>query len=411
MSISLWIITKDIRLEDNYVLFEACKNSLIVYPVFIFDSEQFKNGGSNSIHFLIESIVELNDKLKLQNSCVHIVDKNSLDWFVNLTKVNNAYILSGFTPFEKNRNLNYKSLLNFTEIDDTLGAPRHLFLKSDGEPYRVFSAFEQNILNKGGLPTANMTSFTFNLGKVNNFDTFDFNSLKLKCNPKLSESTWKGGSNEGIRIAFNKYQNLQFQDISPHIKFGTVSPRLLYHCNSDSQRGILWRALYYSLFDKNIVYIKQRNIIWGNDPVKFQHWCNGTTGFDLIDAGINQLLRSGIMDNKIRMIVANFLVFVLNINWKFGEEFFRKYLVDYDWPLNIGNWAWCAQVGLDHPRPNKNHDGKAIRIFNPTTYLTDTASRRQYRNNYISRWLPRFQNSLQMIVNYDSEISNSLQYY
>uniref|UniRef100_A0A6C0BEU7 Photolyase/cryptochrome alpha/beta domain-containing protein n=1 Tax=viral metagenome TaxID=1070528 RepID=A0A6C0BEU7_9ZZZZ len=409
--ISLWIITKDIRLEDNYTLAEASKNSSLVYPVFVFDEEQFRNGNSSSVHFLIESLYELNEKLKSMNSCIHIVQKNNFDAFVKGIKCNKAYILKGFTDFEKQRGVNYSSILSLTEIDDALGADRKKFLKADKTPYRVFSKMEQSVNQNGGLAFYTMNATYPNLSKLQNFDTFDFNSLKFYTGPRLPEATWKGGSNEGLLIASNKFNKVPNQDISPHVKFGTISPRLVYQCSSECQRGILWRGLYYNLMDQNMIYLKQRNIVWNNDPVKFQHWCNGTTGFDLVDAGINQLIRSGIMDNKIRMLVANFLVFVLNIDWRYGEEFFRKNLVDYDWPLNVGNWAWCAQVGIDHPRPNSLYSGKQVRIFNPDTYLNDKPERKAFRNLYISKWLPRPQNTTTKIADFNLNVAITVQYY
>lgn len=214
---------------------------------------------------------------------------------------------------------------------------------------------------------------------------------------------------------YQNYQNYTKQeekDISAHIKFGTISPRLAYYCGA--KNGILWRALYYILMENQVVVIKPRNVRWiePNDPLFDRFltaWRTGNTGYDLVDAGIHQLLRTGFMDNKIRMLVANFLVFVLNINWQYGEQLFREHLVDYDWPLNLGNWAWAAQIGVDNPSPNRAYQSKPIRIFNPDTYLTDNKERKAYRNAYISRWLQRGQ--IQRIADFKTSISYTLQFY
>lgn len=438
---SFWILTKDLRLEDNNVLKTALQNSNMVYPIFIYDENQIKSGGINSLHFLFESLQDLNNQL---GQYISIVEKSKFIELINTLNIKNAFILKGFTTFEKTRNFEYSNLLNLIEIDDVLGMPREFFLKNDGTPYRVFTPYSKSILTKGGLPLPDMNIPINLMTKIKSINKFDFLSLKLQIQSKPIKSSWNGGSTEGKVICQNRYYNLQVtlyerqhnlgvtnqkkerKDISPHVKFGTVSARLVYHCglveDSDKDhteaRGILWRALYYTLMDNNLVYLKQRNIIWYNDMVPESQWrkildlwSTGNTGFDFVDAGINQLLRTGSMDNEVRMLVANFLVFVLGINWRYGEEFFRKHLVDYDWPLNLGNWAWCAQIGLDNPSPNKTYNSKPIRIFNPNTYKTKTKSEKNYRDSYIQKWLTRPQNSLQQIYNFETAIRYWLQFY
>lgn len=428
MSVSVWIVTKDIRLEDNNTLKLALTNSSVVYPIFIFDELQFANGNSNSKNFLIESLNELHNKLKSLNSCLHIVLKSNLVNFINDKHINNAYILRGYTPFEKQRNLEYSRIVQLYEIDDILGLPYQNFLKSDGTYYKIFSYFEKNIDSKGQfpLPDMNLPSEITRLGKFDEYVNFDYMSLMFYSKPKLPESSWIGGSTDGIQICMVRYSNLinankpnymrqeekEEKDISAHIKFGTISPRLAYHCGA--KNGILWRALYYILMENQVVIIKPRNVRWiePSNPTFDRFltaWRTGYTGYDLVDSGIHQLLRTGFMDNKIRMLVANFLVFVLNINWQYGEQLFREHLVDYDWPLNLGNWAWAAQIGVDNPSPNRAYGGRPIRIFNPDTYLTDKKERKIYRNNYISKWLQR--NQIQKIVDFKDAISYTLQFY
>lgn len=447
---SIWIVTKDIRLEDNLVLKTALNKSQEVYPVFILDKQQFISGGANSVHFLIESLQDLHNQLKSLGSCLHIVEKENVQNFITSSGITDAYILAGFTPFEKNREIEYSSIITLQRIDDCLGMPRSYFLKSDGTPYKVFSPYSRSILTKGGLPMPdnNIPNDINKCKAITGFSEFDFLSLSSLTSPKAVNATWKGGSTEGKMICTNRYYNLQIflmnkqygvnsgyqfrerGDISPHVKFGTVSPRLVYHCGLPEAdpldtnnlyidgKGILWRALYYNLMDQNMIILKQRNITWYNDIVPeqqwryaFELWCTGNTGFDLIDAGIHQLIKTGLMDNEIRMPVANFLVFVLGINWRYGEEFFRKHLVDYDWPLNVGNWAWCAQIGMDNPSPNKRYDGKAIRIFNPNTYKTKNKEEKMYRENYIKKWLNRTPNSIQPMCDFESCMRYNLQFY
>lgn len=451
---SVWIITKDIRLEDNLTLKMALHYSNEVYPIFVLNTDQIKNGGSNSCHFLFESLEDLHNSLKKYGSCVNIVDYNIFPTFIHQLGVTNGFILKGFTQFEKNRNSLYSRYLNLTEIDDCLGMPRNFFLKSDGAPYRVFSPYARNIIERGGLVAPDNT-IPENISKCKafpGFDTFSFLSLKSMIDEKPHQANWVGGLTEGKMILSNRYYNLQIflmekqygvenvrlagyvrrerKDISPHVKFGTVSPRAVFHSglveeDKDDKmkehiegKGILWRALYYNLLDQNLVILKNRNVQWyidsfTEDQTKyfFNLWCTGNTGYDFVDAGIHQLLKTGIMDNEVRMLTANFLVFGMGINWRKGEEFFRKYLVDYDWSLNVGNWAWCAQVGMDNPSPNSLYGNRAIRIFNPDSYKTKTLHERNYRESYIQKWLNRAPGSLPKQFDFDAMVRYNLNFY
>lgn len=440
MSNSVWIITKDMRLEDNNLLKEALKNSQRVYAVFLLDPEQTTAGFNNSLHFMIESLEVLNAKLKTYGGCVHMVLKADFSAFISTHTIQRAYILKGFTDFEKNRNAHYASLVPLIEIDDVLGMPREFFLKADGSAYLVFSPYMKNIVKKGGLPSADMNIPTAIHKCVALYTDFNFLNFKQDLAAKPTEATWLGGSDEGIAICQARYHNLQIflldkqgvshnqnkmprKDVAPHVKFGTVSPRLVYHCGLLEQdakdiyaehveaRGILWRALHYSLMDTGRIISKHRQVVWNQNPQIFQLWVTGQTGFDFVDAGIHQLLRSGSMDNELRMLTANFLVFVFGVDWRQGEEFFRQHLVDYDWPLNVGNWAWTSQIGMDNPSPNRAYGGKAIRIFNPITYKTKNKAEKQYREQYIDRWLNRPKNSLAPVCDFRTQVDYNLQYY
>lgn len=417
----VWIVTKDIRLEDNLTLFLSLNQSNIVFPVFVMDEEQITKGGKNSVRFLFESLTELDNELTKLSSMLHVVSRTHFREFIINNRIDVGFILKAFTQFEKQRYTEYSSFLNIVDIDDNLGCPRAKFLKKDGKPYVVFSYFEKNFMSNGGLELPNL-ALPPNIHKISKIDSYPKYDFISKYPVKSSESTWIGGLTEGKNICMIRYSNLNSavktpeKEISPHLKFGTVSPRLVFHCGG--QRGVLWRALYYILMDNDIVYVKQRNVTWNNDVLPeatwhpiFKTWVNGNTGYDFVDAAIHQLVRTGTMDNEVRMLVANFLVFVLGINWRYGEEFFRLNLVDYDWALNIGNWAWSAQIGIDNPSPNRAYEGKPIRVFNPETYKTKTKEEKEYRANFISKWLGRPQNSIPKVVDFKTAVTYNLQFY
>ena len=158
--------------------------------------------------------------------------------------------------------------------------------------------------------------------------------------------------------------------LSPHLKFGTISVREAYHAIAKKlgTTGALSRNLYWRDFFTHIGYHFPRVfsgafqtrldfIAWENDPEKFAAWCEGRTGFPLVDAGMRELNATGYLPHRLRMVVASFLNHDLHIDWRWGEKFFATRLVDYDPCANNGNWQWVASSGCDGPF--------CFRFFNP----------------------------------------------
>lgn len=158
--------------------------------------------------------------------------------------------------------------------------------------------------------------------------------------------------------------------LSPHLKFGSLSIREVYHTIAAKLGGehSLIRQLYWRDFYSQIAFHapfvfghpyqkKFQTLPWSENKKAFAAWCAGKTGFPIVDAGMRQLNQTGFMHNRVRMIVASFLVKDLHINWLWGERYFAQQLIDYDPAVNNGNWQWCASTGCD-PQPY-------FRIFNP----------------------------------------------
>lgn len=158
--------------------------------------------------------------------------------------------------------------------------------------------------------------------------------------------------------------------LSAHLKFGTVSIREVYYAikNRFGADHPLIRQLYWRDFYTQIGYhfprvfkrsfrSKYDKLDWNYNETAFHRWCEGLTGFPIVDAGMRELNRTGYMHNRVRMIVASFLIKDLHIDWRWGERYFAQKLVDYDPAVNNGNWQWAASTGCD-PVPY-------FRIFNP----------------------------------------------
>jgi deoxyribodipyrimidine photo-lyase len=177
--------------------------------------------------------------------------------------------------------------------------------------------------------------------------------------------------------------------LSAHMKFGTCSVREAYHKIADNlgDQHPLLRQLYWRDFFTHIAFHRPRvfghafrelydGIVWDQAGEKFQCWCEGKTGFPIIDAGMRELVNTGYMHNRVRMVVASFLVKNLHVDWRLGEAFFARYLTDYDACVNNGSWQWAASTGAD-AQPY-------FRVFNPW--------RQQLKFDvdgvYIKRWVP-----------------------
>jgi deoxyribodipyrimidine photo-lyase len=185
--------------------------------------------------------------------------------------------------------------------------------------------------------------------------------------------------------------------LSPALKFGAIGIRTLWAASADAlaqcrseeahkqvqtwQQELAWREFYQHVlfFFPELAdgpYRPQwKNFPWENNEKLFKAWCAGKTGYPIVDAAMRQLVATGWMHNRSRMIVASFLTKDLIIDWRWGEKFFMQHLVDGDLAANNGGWQWSASSGMD-PKP--------LRIFNPSTQ----AQKFDADGEYIRRWLP-----------------------
>ena len=190
--------------------------------------------------------------------------------------------------------------------------------------------------------------------------------------------------------------------LSAYLKFGCISVREaanIFKKVPGLYRQLLWREFYAHILNdfpyvlEEPLKLKYNELNWSNNETNFEAWCNGKTGFPIVDAGIRELLETGYMHNRARLIVACFLVKTLLIDWRKGEKFFANHLTDYDIASNNGNWQWVASTGADSQ--------PYFRIFNPWT---------QGKNHdpnciYIKKWIPE----LKELTN--NEIHNYFKYY
>jgi deoxyribodipyrimidine photo-lyase len=171
-----------------------------------------------------------------------------------------------------------------------------------------------------------------------------------------------------------------------HLRFGTVSIRHLVQLARDRSEAwlneLIWREFYHMIL-WNFPHVATRSfkpaydrIAWRNDPEEFQRWCDGQTGYPMVDAGMRELNATGFMHNRVRMVTASFLTKHLLIDWRWGEAYFAKKLLDFDLAANNGGWQWSAGSGCDA--------APYFRVFNPHTQ----GKKFDPELTYVRRWIP-----------------------
>lgn len=408
--ISLFIFRRDLRLDDNTGLLKALENSDLVIPCFIFDPRQVgKNNKYRSeaaIQFMIESLKDLDMQLKNKKAHLYLFYGNPtrvIKNLINRETIDAIFVNRDHTPFSHARDAQIEKLctvknIKFNSYGDILLHEPEDIKTSTGKPYQKFTPFYEHaktiVIRK---PVKN--NFT-NYFKETIPEELSIDIFKKILPKPVSRPYVPGGRAMCSKIIknLNKFKNYnQEKDypeynttlLSAHNKFGTYSIREIYHAihnklgsNNGLIRQLYWRDFFYHIAS-NYPYVfgkafnkKFNNIPWLYNKKIFKRWCNGNTGFPIVDAGMRQLNQTGFMHNRVRLIVASFLVKDLHLNWLWGEKYFAQKLVDYDPAVNNGNWQWVASTGCDSQ--------PYFRIFNPWI------QQKKYDPDcvYIKRWIP-----------------------
>jgi deoxyribodipyrimidine photo-lyase len=427
---ALHIFRRDLRLEDNTALRAASSSAEEQSLAFIFDPRQVDANpyrSNNALLFMLNSLNELKRCIEKKGGRLFFFYDSPGDVLRNLLKDHDALFLNNdYTPFSLKRDKTLKKLCDemgsaFHSFDDALLNPPHKVLKSDGTPYTVFTPFYKSaskleVLEAKPVPRFNFSKLSY---------SFEDQAFLEKLKPEPNSSLYvKGGRKEALKLINNLEKFKNYNDdrnfpaleattkLSAHNKFGTISVRELYHKLSDNlgQNHGLIRQLYWRDFFTQIAFhfphvfkgaFKEQynNIKWQRSRKDFEQWCAGETGFPIVDAGMRQLNRSGYMHNRVRMIVASFLVKDLHLNWQWGERYFATKLVDYDPAVNNGSWQWAASTGCD-AQPY-------FRIFNP--WLQQ--KKFDPEAVYIKKWIPELEAlSADKIHNWLEQDSGNIKY-
>jgi len=404
--LSLFIFRRDLRLEDNIGLNAALKLSGRVIPGFIFDPRQIEPHPYQSLPalgFMRQALADLQRQCLAAGGKLALFQGDPCEVIRDLLakqKIEAVFINRDYTPFSRRRDGEMAEVCREFGIDlhvlpDVLLNEPEDVLKSDGAPYKVFTAFYQKARQiPVGMPCALADSHFFDL------DT----GVPLEQCVLPDEQTPNvipGGRSHALAL-LNQLGRLadyrQSRDVpaldatsrlSAYLKFGCCSVREAYYSILTQLGGEhpLPRQLYWRDFFTHIAYHfpfvfgraflqKFEAVEWDDRLDRFEAWCEGRTGFPIVDAGMRELNETGFMHNRVRMITASFLVKDLHIDWRWGERYFARHLIDYDPCVNNGNWQWAASTGCD-AQPY-------FRIFNPWTQQ----QKFDPDGRYITRWLP-----------------------
>ncbi len=399
-SLVIFWFRRDLRLDDNTALEHALDTKYPVLPIFIFDTNilaELDEKKDARVEFIHQEILQIKNKLEQHNSSLAIFHDTPKNVFKNLHDqydIKKVFANKDYEPYAIQRDKEIQKFLSDQKIDLHLFKDHIIFegkeiLKQDGTPYKVFTPFKKLWLDKFN---------EINLGTTQSihFDRF----LKIDPLKEISVDDL-GFVHSEIEIPA-KEPNVQIIDdydrkrdfpaingttrLGIHLRFGSVSIRKMVKLakkrNQTWLNELIWREFYSAILQhfphvtKEAFNKKYDKIPWRNDESEFKKWCEGKTGFPIVDAGMRQLNQTGYMHNRVRMITASFLTKHLLVDWRWGEAYFANKLLDYELASNNGGWQWAAGTGTD-AQPY-------FRVFNPESQT----QKFDPKLDYIKKWVP-----------------------
>ncbi len=425
MNTAVWWIRRDLRLIDNQALAAALSFCGVVYPVFILDPGLLQSSyvGDKRLAFLFAGLRRLDASLKERGSYLTVrrgKPAEALAQILQETGATAIFAEEDYSPYARQRDSQVAETLPLRLTPGLTVYHPQAIEKAEGGPYTVFTPYSR-AWKKAGIPDLRDL-----LPVPDQIETpVGLSRIDLPADPTLPQSVpfsageaearqrleafagrWSGSpdSRPGEPYLIHRYGDQRNRmdlegtsRLSPYLRFGMISARQVAAVAFEAARTasgraaasadtflneIIWREFYQSIlyhFPRVRRYSfreKYDALVWLNNRADFQAWCDGQTGYPVIDAAMRQLVSSGWMHNRARMIVASFLVKDLLIDWRWGERFFMQHLVDGDPAANNGGWQWTAGTGTDA--------APYFRVFNPISQ----SEKFDPEGNYIRRWVP-----------------------
>lgn len=395
MKTTVFWFRRDLRLEDNTALSAALSENESVLPIFIFDTEILSElpEDDSRLNFIHKSLGQIDKRLKGFGSSLKCIKGNPSQVWKELAEshtIDKVYFNKDYEPYARKRDLEIFNFFNSKGIElqaykDQVIFEKKEIVKKDGLPYTVYTPYKNKWLSEfQGLPpvpdfhSENFKKFS---SEMPSLEDIGFVQSKIS----VPDYTLKVVDNYQETRNFPAMNATSY--LSTHLRFGTVSIREIMRQvepNSTFFSELIWREFFMQILFNfpNVIHSnfksKYDQIVWRNNEEEFKKWCDGETGYPMVDAGMRELNKTGLMHNRVRMITAGFLCKHLLIDWRWGEAYFALKLLDYEASSNNGNWQWSSGTGCD--------SAPYFRIFNPAEQL----KKFDKDLTYVQKWIPEY---------------------
>ena len=400
--VTIFWFRRDLRLIDNAALYHALKSKYLVVPIFIFDKtilDKLEDKADRRVEFIHAALTEIQETLITLGSSLEVYYSTPKQTFttlldkynIQLVFSNHDYEQYGIDRDSEITNLLQQNNATLHTFKDQVLFEKNEVLKDDGKPYTVFTPYSRKW--KAALKPSHLESYPTESYYTN------FYKQQPQAIPTLASMSFIAvgkvfPSNRLQEELIKKYTDQRnypgikgTSHLGVHLRFGTISIRQLARhakdLNETFLNELIWRDFYHMILwhfphvRKDNSFKKEYDFIkWRNNELEFKKWCDGQTGYPIVDAGMRELNTTGFMHNRVRMIVASFLTKHLLIDWHWGEAYFAQKLLDFDFAANNGGWQWAAGSGCDA--------APYFRVFSPKLQT----EKFDKDLKYIRKWVP-----------------------
>jgi deoxyribodipyrimidine photo-lyase len=396
---------RDLRLEDNAALYHALKTKNEVLGLFIFDNailDQLEDKTDKRVLFIHRELQKIQKQLHALGSNLDVRFGDPVNVWKQLIsdyQIKTVYTNHDYEPYALHRDQSIELLLaqndiQFKTFKDQVIFEKAEVVKDDGKPYTIYTPYSKKWMAK--LNDSYIEPYPTETFFNNFYKTKSTSMLTLDEIGFVDDSTYvfpKYSVDSNLLNAYGDTRDIPSINgtsrVSLHLRFGTISIRKLVRESKDISfkwlNELCWREFYmmilwhFSHVVNGSFKPQYDKIVWRNNELEFKRWCEGQTGYPIVDAGMRELNQTGFMHNRVRMIVASFLTKHLLIDWRWGEAYFASKLLDFELSSNNGGWQWAAGTGCDA--------APYFRIFNPY----EQTKKFDPEFKYIRKWVPEFE--------------------
>ena len=404
-SVTIFWHRRDLRTHDNHGLYAALTKNKNVLPVFIFDKnilDKLEDRDDRRVTFIHNHIQRVKKEYENAGGTLrlfHDTPEEAFRKLLNEFDVENVYTNGDYEPYATERDEKIQSLLKergaeLHTFKDQVVFEKSEITKNDGGPYTVYTPYSKKwkeLFERSMIDEYESQNYFQNLyrpdaeARIISLESMGFeeNNTYLADYEVGREQLEKYGDRRDLPAVKGTTR------VSHHLRFGTISIREMTRKGLQHSEKwlneLIWREFYMMFLHHNPRVVKEAfskeydQIEWRNNEGEFQKWCDGKTGYPIVDAGMRELNETGFMHNRVRMITASFLTKHLLVHWSWGEAYFARKLLDFELSSNNGGWQWAAGSGCDA--------APYFRVFNPELQM----KKFDPDLKYVRKWVPEYE--------------------